>query len=608
MKVQHGKDLASHSGPESCGGACEGAAEALAGETGGSAIEPRNPEYGTPTQLSDAEGNMNRDDTRESWGSSARSQTPYTPGSFLHRSWEISAVPGGTTPGGPEKAKSRTPGQSMAEKSDALVVPEKPSNKGEQPTEMAEGRSAAKGNAGQDPTPRTQGRTSCVSTGLEGVRQAARRDRRLQFTALLHHITPQLLMDSFYSLQKNAAAGVDGVTWREYEKILPQRVTEVHRKIYSGAYRATPSRRVYIPKADGRQRPLGIASIEDKIVQQAVVTVLSAIYEEDFLGFSYGFRPGRGQHDALDALTAGIKSRKVNWIVDADIRSFFDEIDHGWMLRFLEHRIADQRIIRLIRKWLEAGVIEDGKRIPAVKGTPQGAVISPLLANIYLHYAFDLWVQHWRKQPGRGEVIVARYADDSVVGFEEVRTARAFLEDLRERLAKFGLTLHPDKTRLIEFGRFAAERRRQRGQGGPETFDFLGFTHCCGTDRQGKFQVVRLTAKKRMRATLTAIRDKLYQRRHQPVPIVGAWLQRVLNGYFAYHAVPTNLWRLDGLRTEVCRAWRHALLRRSQRHRLPWSRFNRLTRKYVPACRVLHPYPEVRFFASHPTLGRSRMR
>jgi len=390
------------------------------------------------------------------------------------------------------------------------------------------------------------------------------------------------------------------VTWREYEKILPQRVAELHRMVHSGAYRATPSRRVYIPKADGRQRPLGIASIEDKIVQQAVVTVLSAIYEVDFLGFSYGFRPGRGQHDALDALTAGIKSRSVNWIADADIRSFFDEIDHGWMLRFLEHRIADQRVIRLIRKWLEAGVIEDGKRIPAVKGTPQGAVISPLLANIYLHYAFDLWVQHWRKQPGRGEVIVLRYADDSVVGFEKQTTAQVFLEDLQKRLGKFGLTLHPDKTRLIEFGRYAVERRRKRGQGRPETFDFLGFTHCCGTNLQGKFQVVRLTAKKRMRATLTAIRDKLYQRRHEPVPVVGGWLQRVLNGYFAYHAVPTNLLRLNGFRDEVCRAWRHALLRRSQRHRLNWSRFNRLTRKYVPSCRVLHPYPEERFFASRP--------
>ncbi|MBZ2186271.1 MAG: group II intron reverse transcriptase/maturase [Bryobacter sp.] len=465
---------------------------------------------------------------------------------------------------------------------------------------MVEGRNAAKGNAEQVPAHRTQSRISRASTGLGRVRQAARRDRRLRFTALMHHITPQQLMDSFYSLQKNAAAVVDGVTWREYEKILPQRGDELHRMVHVGAFRATPSRRVYIPKADGRQRPLGIASIEDKIVQQAVVTVLGAIYEEDFLGFSYGFRPGRGQHDALDALAVGIKSRKVNWIVDADIRSFFDEIDHGWMLRFLEHRIADQRIIRLIRKWIEAGVIEDGKRIPAERGTPQGAVVSPLLANIHLYHVFDLWVQRWRKSPGRGEVIVVRYADDSVVGFEPVGTARAFLDALQERLAKFGLTPHPDKTRLIEFGRFAVERRRKKGQGRPETFDFLGFTHCCGTDRNGKFQVIRLTAKKRMCATLTSIRKKLYQRRHEPVPVFGAWLHRVMSGYFEYHADPTNLLRLNGFRAEVCRAWRHALLRRSQRSGLNWTRCNRLTRKYVSPCRVLHPYPEERFFASRP--------
>lgn len=600
MKVQHGKDPANHSGPESCGGAREGVAEALTGETGGSAIEPRNPDSGTPTSLSEAEGNMLQGAICEACSSPARSETLHTPGSFLHRSWEIFAEPGETTPGDSGKAMSRTPEAVSVKKSDTPTVPGKPSNKGLDPAEMVEGRGVAKGNAEQISAPRTQSRTSCASTGLEGVRQAARRNRRLRFTALLHHITPQLLWDSFYCLQKNAAAGVDGVTWREYEKILPQRITEMHRMIHSGAYRATPSRKVYIPKADGRQRPLGIASIEDKIVQQAVVTVLSAIYEQDFLGFSYGFRPGRSQHNALDALTVGIKSRSVNWIVDADIRSFFDEIDHAWMVRFLEHRIADQRIVRLIRKWLKAGVIEDGKRVPAQRGTPQGAVISPLLANIYLHYAFDLWVQYWRQQPERGDVIVVRYADDSVVGFEKVGTARLFLEDLQKRLAKFGLSLHPDKTRLIEFGRYAVERRRNRGQGRPDTFDFLGFTHCCGTTQQGGFQVVRLTALKRMRATLAAIREKLYQRRHEPVPVVGAWLQRVLQGYFAYYAVPTNLFRLSGFRTEVCRAWRHALLRRGQRHRLNWSRFNRLALAYVPSCRVLHPYPERRFYASRP--------
>ena len=364
MKVQYGKEVANHSGPESCGGARESAAEALTGETGGSAIEPRNHEIGTPTQLCNAEGNTEQGDTREPWDGPARSETLHTPGSLLHRSWEISVEPGAKVSGSPGKAKCHKPGIKAAEKSDTPIVLKKPSNNG-----------IAKGNAEQTSAPRTQSRNRCASIGLERVRKAARRNRRLQFTALLHHITPQLLVDSFYSLQRDAAAGVDGVTWREYEKILAQRVTELHRMIHAGAYRATPSRRVYIPKADGRQRPLGIASIEDKIVQQAVVTVLIAIYEEDFLGFSYGFRPGRGQHDALDALAVGIKSRKVNWIVDADIRSFFDEIDHGWMLRFLEHRIADQRIIRLIRKWLEAGVVEDGRRIPASKGTPQGAVI-----------------------------------------------------------------------------------------------------------------------------------------------------------------------------------------------------------------------------------------
>ena len=342
-------------------------------------------------------------------------------------------------------------------------------------------------------------------------------------------------------------------------------------------------------------------------MQQAVTTVLSAIYEEDFLGFSYGFRRGRGQHDALDALTTGITSQKVDWILDADIVSFFDELDHEWMMRFLEHRIADKRILRLIRCWLKAGVIENGSRKPSQKGTPQGAVISPLLANIYLHYAFDQWIHAWRKAPGRGCVIAIRYADDSVVGFEKKETAQQFLTQLRERLGKFGLSLHPDKTRLIEFGRFATERRRTRGDGQPETFDFLGFTHCCGQDRKGHFRVTRLTVKKRMRATLSAIRETLLRRRHEPVPVVGAWLHRVVEGYFRYYAVPTNLFRLDGFRAEVCRAWRHALRRRSQRTRLNWDRFNRTVLQYIPRCRKLHPYPEERFFASH-TLGKSRMR
>jgi len=607
MKVRYGKDVANHSGPESCRGAREGASEALTGETGRPGIEPRNLESGMPTLLSEAEGNTLQGANRQPCDDPARSETLRTPGSFLHRSWEVSSVSAPSGAGGAGKVESRNPAIHADEKSDTPILPEKPPNNRGNPAEVVEGRGVAKGNTDKTPAPRTQSRNSRASMGLEGVREAARRDRRLRFTALLHHITPQVLLESFYALQRCAAAGVDGVTWREYEELLQDRLPVLHRKIHTGAYRAQPSRRVYIPKTDGRRRPLGIASIEDKIVQQAVVTVLSAIYEEDFLGFSYGFRRGRGQHDALDALTTGITSQKVDWIVDADIVSFFDELDHEWMMRFLEHRIADKRILQLIRRWLKAGVIENGKREPSQKGTPQGAVISPLLANIYLHYCFDQWIHAWRKAPGRGCVIAIRYADDTVVGFEKKETAQQFLVQFRERLGKFGLTLHPDKTRLIEFGRFAAERRRNRGDGKPDTFDFLGFTHCCGQDRRGHFQVIRLTVKKRMRATLTAIRETLLRRRHEPVPVVGAWLGRVVAGYFRYYAVPTNLYRLDGFRKEVCRAWRQALRRRSQRTRMNWARFNRTVLQHIPPCRKLHPYPEERFFASH-TLGKSRMR
>ena len=356
--------------------------EALTGETDGPAIEPRNQEFGMPMLLSEAEGNTEHGVIRQSCSDPARSETLCTSGSPSHRNWEISAVPGAQAPGGAGKAKSRNPAVNGAEKSDTSVVPEKPSNKGSSPAEIVEERGVAKGNTNKPPASRTQSRTSGASMGLEGVREAARRNKGTQFTALLHHITPQLLAQSFYALRRDAAVGVDGMSWREYEEGLLQRVSDLHARLHSGAYRATPSRRVYIPKADGRQRPLGIASLEDKIVQQAVVTVLNAIYEEDFLGFSYGFRPGRSQHDALDALTVALKGQKVNWILDADIASFFDEIDHEWMLMFLGHRIADRRLLGLICKWLQAGVMEDGRRVAATKGTPQGAVISPLLANI----------------------------------------------------------------------------------------------------------------------------------------------------------------------------------------------------------------------------------
>ena len=521
------------------------------------------------------------------------------PGSDLHGSWEISSVPERQASGGTGKAQSHNPVVYAGEKSDTPVVPEKPPNKGDDPAEEVEGRGVAKGNVSKCPACRTQSRNNSASMGLEGVRVVARRDKTVRFTALLHHITPQLLVESFHALRHDAAAGVDAVTWPDYEEGLYERVQALHREIHTGSYRAKPSRRVYIPKADGRQRPLGIASLEDKVVQQAVVTVLNTIYEEDFLGFSYGFRQGRSQHDALDALSVGIKSQRVNWILDADIAAFFDEIDHDWMLKFLAHRIADQRMLRLIRKWLKAGVMEDGCRVAATKGTPQGAVISPLLANIYLHYALDLWTRQWRRRHARGNVIVVRYADDSVFGFKSEETARRFLAAMQERLDKFGLTLNAKKTRLIDFGRFAAANRKRRGQKKPETFDFLGFTHCCSTNRQGLFQVRRLTVKKRMRAKVAEIRAELMRRRHQPVAIVGKWLNRVVQGYINYHAVPGNLYRMGSMCKDICRAWRHALMRRSQRPKMPWDRFNRIAKRFMPPIRNAHPYPEERFYASH---------
>lgn len=362
-----------------------------------------------------------------------------------------------------------------------------------------------------------------------------------------------------------------------------------------GPYRALASRRTYILKTDGKLRPLGIAAVEDKIVQQAVVKVLNAIYEEDFIGFSYGFRQGRGQHDALDALWMGISTKQIGWILDADISAYFDTIGHEWMLKFLQHRIADKRILRLIKKWLKAGVIEDGKRIASERGTPQGAVISPLLANIYLHYVFDIWAHHWREHHARGDVIMVRYADDSVIGFQHEEEAGQFLEAMRERFAKFGLALHPQKTRLIEFGRYAEQRRKERGLGRPETFDFLGFTHCCSKTRQGGFKILRLTVKKRLRATLAAIRDKLVKKRHEPIKQVGAWLKRVIRGHFNYHAVPDNLKRLKGFRHAVCRMWFKQLRRRSQQDKMTWERFDRFAKQYIPCPLRVHPYPPERF-------------
>jgi RNA-directed DNA polymerase len=491
-------------------------------------------------------------------------------------------------------------------KSDRPVVPMKSSNNAGQPVaEAAEGRGLAKGNTGQQNAPRTQSRTGAPNA-LERVREVAVRDRKARFTALLHHVSIDRLRQAYEALSKEAAPGTDGVTWEEYGAPLEENLRGLHFRLRQGAYRARPSRRVYIPKADGRQRPLGIAALEDKIVQRAVVGVLNAIYEADSLGFSYGFRPGRSQHDALDALATGIRRKKVNWVLDADIRGFFDAIDHGWLLRFVEHRIADRRLLRLMRKWLAAGVMEDGKWAQSREGTPQGATISPLLANLYLHYALDLWVQQWRNRPGHGEVIITRYADDFIVGFEHRADAERFLSELRERLRTFSLELHPEKTRLIEFGRYAARQRQAHGLGKPDTFNFLGFTHICAKTKAGKFLLKRRTMQKRMREKLRAVKTELQRRRHQPIPAQGQWLGSVVRGYLAYHAVPTNIHAMHAFRVQVTRHWYRSLRRRSQRTQMSWVRMTTLSERWLPRARVLHPWPEQRFDVR--TRGRSPVR
>jgi group II intron reverse transcriptase/maturase len=429
------------------------------------------------------------------------------------------------------------------------------------------------------------------------VREVARRDKEARFTALLHHVSLGRLRAAYWAIRPRAAPGVDGVTWAAYGQDLEANLLDLHGRVQSGRYRAKPSRRVYIPKADGRMRPLGIASLEDKVVQRAVVEVLNAVYEVDFRGFSYGFRPGRGPHDALDALAVGIEQKRVNWVLDADIRDFFGQLDRCWLRRFLEHRIADKRVLRLIDKWLAAGVVEEGEWTATREGSPQGASVSPLLANLYLHHVYDLWVDWWRRHRARGDVITVRFADDFIVGFEHEEDARRFLVELRERFARFGLELHPDKTRLIEFGRHAARRRNERGLGKPETFDFLGFTHICAKSRSGRFWLRRITISKRMRAKLREVNDQLKRRRHQPIPEQGRWLASVVRGHAAYYAVPGNTDAVSTFRYQVTRRWYAALRRRSQRTRLTWERMCRIATRWIPKVRVVHPFPAARFAA-----------
>jgi RNA-directed DNA polymerase len=496
----------------------------------------------------------------------------------------------------------------------AIVPAKQPNESQGGPKEAVEGRALTKENMEKSNPSRTQSREIGPS-GLDRVREAAKGNKQLKFTALLHHITVGQLRNSYFRLKKNAAAGVDGVRWQVYGGDgLEDRLADLHGRIHRGAYQAQPSRRVYIPKTDGRQRPLGIAALEDKIVQHALVQVLNSIWEEDFEGFSYGFRPGRNQHQALDALYVGITRKKVNYILDLDIKSFFDKIDHEWMIKFVQHRIADERPVRLIQKWLKAGVMEEGQWFESEEGTPQGAVISPVLANLYLHYVLDVWVEVWRTKVARGDVIAVRYADDAVLGFQYQEEAERFLAEFQERLRKFGLELNPDKTRLIEFGRFAAENRKKRGEKKPETFNFLGFTHICGKNHKtGYFMVLRRTIGKRMTAKLNDIRQKLRRRMHESTESILKWLQAVVRGYNQYHAVPRNEDRMKAFRHEVVHRLWQTLRRRSQKTRWGWERFKEKLVNQIPEVEIMHPYPEVRFALTRPVAwgniqGKNRVR
>ena len=504
-------------------------------------------------------------------------------------------------------------------KSDGPIVPRTPANNGggnrhpdvrrdpaPPPAEQVEGRGPAKGNSLRGPGGRAQDRVS-PQVALERIRQAASRDKTLRLTTLWHHVyNVDRLREAYFALKPHAAPGVDGQTWQQYGQALEGNLQELSDRLKRGAYRARPVKRAWIPKADGRQRPIGIPTLEDKLVQRAAASVLGAVYESDFMGFSYGFRPGRSAHDALDALSVGLTRCKVNWVLDADIRGFFDAIDHEWLVKFIEHRIADGRVVRHVKKWLRAGVLEDGRRVEVEEGTPQGGSISPLLANVYLHYVFDLWAHQWRGRHARGDVIVVRYADDFVVGFQHRSDAERFLSELRERFAKFNLELHPEKTRLIEFGRYAAERRERRGAGKPETFDFLGFTHACSRTRKGTFAVLRFPIKKRVRAKLRAIKEALWRRMHRPVAETGRWLQSVVSGWLRYYAVPRTYPWLSSFLRHVLRLWRWTLCRRGDKRKPTWERAYRLAARWLPKPRILHPYPAQRLAVR--TQGRSPVR
>ncbi len=482
-------------------------------------------------------------------------------------------------------------------KSDGRVVPAKSPNNSGQPTaaEEMEGSLPTKGNSLQQNIYRIQGRER-MQNALGRVRQRALKDKKLKFTSLMHHITAiDTLREAYYSLKRDASAGIDGQTWRTYEEDLEENLQDLSGRLKRGAYRAKPVRRVYIPKADGKQRPLGVPVLEDKIVQYAAVLVLNAIYETEFLGFSYGYRPGRSQHNCLDALYVGMLTKKVNWIIDADIRGFFDTLDHRWLVKLIEHRIGDPRVVRLIQKWLRAGVMEQGRWQAVNEGTPQGGVVSPLLSNVFLHYVLDLWIHHWRSTQAQGDVIVVRWADDFVIGFQNKTEAERCLAELKKRFGKFSLALHPEKTRLLEFGPFAIDNRKRRRQGRPETFDFLGFTHICGKKRSnGMYTVIRTTVRKRLRRKLQEVKAELRKRMHVPIPDQGKWLRSVVGGFTRYYGVPTNGAAIQRFRFQIGRYWHFTLRRRSERKRLNWERMCRLINRWLPPADICHPYPLMR--------------
>lgn len=436
-------------------------------------------------------------------------------------------------------------------------------------------------------------------SGLSRVRELAKKEKKQTFTQLMHHVTPELLKQGFYSLKKRASKGVDGIGWSEYEVNEEVNLADLYQRMQNGRYKPKPAKRVYIPKADGSERPLSIQCIEDKIAQHAVVTVLNQIYENDFLGFSYGFRPKRSQHDALDALTYSLSKKKVNWVLDLDISKFFDSVEHAWLIRMIQHRVKDKRLVKLIERWIKVGTVEDGsKRQSAHVGIPQGAVISPLLANIYLHYVFDLWSNQWRKEV-EGDVTIVRYADDAVLCFKYRHDARNYLMELKQRLSKFGLRVHPDKTTLICFGRFAARNCAKYDGCKPKTFDFLGFTHYCTVRRNGEFKVGRKTINKRLRKQIKAVQLGLRKRLHEKISVTLEWLGRVLRGHINYYGVPGNGKQLSLFHNEIVRRWFKMLRRRSQRHSLNWGRFGIWVRKHLPKVRIVHPYPEQRFCVKH---------